>query len=158
MSRGADVLPNTQCPLQQDHCPWVISGPLWELLREHPGFILQLHSVSLVQQVLSDKWCPTGMLRLLDKPPGNGCILKRLMLCTVWERLQRVEMSSHSLGEGRESFHFMKCVWVATSFQLKIGVSAAVCQSGVQLWLGKVSAGGFKDGMGRAVVPKWMLS
>lgn len=31
-------------PVSTSHCPCVISGPLWELLREHPGFILQLHA------------------------------------------------------------------------------------------------------------------
>lgn len=69
--------------LQQDHCPWVISGPLWELLREHPGFICNstvypwCNRCCWTSGALHGHWDSWTSLKKII------CFLKRLMLCTV---------------------------------------------------------------------------
>lgn len=78
------MLPDTQCPLQQDHCPWAVSGPLSELLRERPKLIWQLQSAHPVQQALSGQVEPCAD----TEPSGQALrkqvmgVLKRLMLRT----------------------------------------------------------------------------
>ena len=119
MGEGADVLPNTQCPLQHDHCPWVVSGPLWELLREHPDFILQLQSASLVQQVLSGQVVP-----YTDVEPSGQALRKQYEFLRGWCYTQckkdysEQKWTTINLEKEEKFFALLKMLhWVATSLR-----------------------------------------